>query len=150
MPRIQLALRVPDLTASVAFYTKLFATAPAKLHDDYANFAITDPPLKLVLLQGAADEPTALDHLGVEVETSTQVTAATTRLAAAGLATTEEHDTACCYALQDKTWVRAPGEEPWEIYVVKADTDGLARPTGSTCCLPGPDDSAQENGCSVG
>ncbi|MGX5185927.1 ArsI/CadI family heavy metal resistance metalloenzyme [Streptomyces avermitilis] len=132
--RVQLALRVPDLDASVAFYTKLFGTEPAKLRDGYANFAIAEPPLKLVLIEGTADEATRMDHLGVEVETTEAVHAATARLGEAGLATDVENDTTCCYALQDKVWVHGPGQEPWEVYVVKADADSLAKQQGSTCC----------------
>ncbi|WP_328733316.1 VOC family protein [Streptomyces caniferus] len=146
MSRVQLALRVPDLAASVAFYSKLFNTEPAKLRDGYANFAIAEPPLKLVLLEGNADEDTRMDHLGVEVETTDEVHAATARLAAAGLTTGEENDTTCCYALQDKVWVHGPGQEPWEVYVVKADADSLAKQESSTCCAtPATDDvSADE------
>jgi catechol 2,3-dioxygenase-like lactoylglutathione lyase family enzyme len=135
MSRVQLALRVPDLAASIAFYTKLFGTEPAKLRDGYANFAIAEPPLKLVLIEGRAGENTRMDHLGVEVETTDAVHAATTRLGEAGLATTEENDTTCCYALQDKVWVHGPGQEPWEVYVVKSDADTLAKQQGSTCCV---------------
>ncbi|MFF0063078.1 ArsI/CadI family heavy metal resistance metalloenzyme [Streptomyces sp. NPDC005279] len=127
MSRIQLALRVPDVAASIAFYTKLFGTEPAKLRDGYANFAITEPPLKLVLIEGTAGEDTRMDHLGVEVETTDAVHVATARLSEAGLATDEENDTTCCYALQDKVWVHGPGQEPWEVYVVKADADSLAK-----------------------
>ncbi|WP_171110476.1 MULTISPECIES: ArsI/CadI family heavy metal resistance metalloenzyme [unclassified Streptomyces] len=134
MSRVQLALRVPDLDASVAFYSKLFGTEPAKLRDGYANFAIAEPPLKLVLIEGTADEATRMDHLGVEVDTTEAVHAATTRLSESGLATTEENDTTCCYAVQDKVWVHGPGREPWEVYVVKADADHLARQQGSSCC----------------
>ncbi|MFF5495678.1 ArsI/CadI family heavy metal resistance metalloenzyme [Streptomyces aquilus] len=134
MSRVQLALRVPDLDASIAFYSKLFGTEPAKLRDGYANFAIAEPPLKLVLIEGATEETTRLDHLGVEVESTEAVHVATSRLSEAGLATTEENDTTCCYALQDKVWVHGPGQEPWEVYVVKADADTLAKQSGSTCC----------------
>ncbi|MFC8671502.1 ArsI/CadI family heavy metal resistance metalloenzyme [Streptomyces griseorubiginosus] len=134
MSRVQLALRVSDLNASIAFYSKLFGTEPAKLRDGYANFAIAEPPLKLVLIEGADEEATRLDHLGVEVETTENVHAATARLSEVGLATTEENDTTCCYALQDKVWVHGPGQEPWEVYVVKADADSLAKQQGSTCC----------------
>ncbi|MFD5492606.1 ArsI/CadI family heavy metal resistance metalloenzyme [Streptomyces sp. NPDC127091] len=133
MSRVQLALRVPDLDASVAFYSKLFGTEPAKLRDGYANFAIAEPPLKLVLIEGAAGEATRMDHLGVEVE-STEDVHATTRLSKAGLATDVENDTTCCYALPDKVWVHGPGQEPWEVYVVKADADTLAKQQNSTCC----------------
>ena len=134
MSRVQLALRVPNLDASVAFYSKLFGTEPAKLRDGYANFAIAEPPLKLVLIEGTADEATRMDHLGVEVETTEAVHAATTRLSEAGMTTDVENDTTCCYALQDKVWVHSPGQEPWEVYVVKADADSLAKQQGSTCC----------------
>jgi catechol 2,3-dioxygenase-like lactoylglutathione lyase family enzyme len=127
MSRVQLALRVPDLDASVAFYSKLFGAEPAKLRDGYANFAIAEPPLKLVLIEGTTEETTRLDHLGVEVESTRSVHAATTRLREAGLTTVEENDTTCCYALQDKVWVHGPGQEPWEVYVVKADADTLTR-----------------------
>ncbi|MEV8353486.1 ArsI/CadI family heavy metal resistance metalloenzyme [Streptomyces niveus] len=127
MSRVQLALRVSDLEASITFYSKLFGTEPAKRREGYANFALTEPPLKLVLIEGEAGQETRLDHLGVEVETAEQVTAATTRLKDAGLATFEENDTSCCYALQDKVWVHGPGREPWEVYVVKADAATLRR-----------------------
>ncbi|MET7366231.1 ArsI/CadI family heavy metal resistance metalloenzyme [Streptomyces sp. NPDC005566] len=134
MSRIQLALRVPDLHASIAFYSKLFATEPAKLREGYANFAIADPPLKLVLVQGTADTETRLDHLGVEVDTAEAVRSATSRLQDEGLATDIETDTTCCYALQDKVWVHGPGQEPWEVYVVKADAGSMAKRKNSTCC----------------
>ena len=139
MSRVQLALRVADLEASVAFYSKLFGAEPAKRRPGYANFAITQPPLKLVLIEGTDGEPTRMDHLGVEVETAGEVTAATARLAAAGLATATEEDTACCYAVQDKVWVTGPGDEPWEVYVVKADADVLDKAAGSACCAPAAD-----------
>ncbi|GAA3496011.1 ArsI/CadI family heavy metal resistance metalloenzyme [Streptomyces prasinosporus] len=134
MSRVQLALRVPDLDASVAFYSRLFGIGPAKLRDGYANFAVAEPPLKLVLIEGAADGATRLDHLGVEVASTEAVRAATARLGEAGLATTEENDTTCCYALQDKVWVHGPGREPWEVYVVKADADALTERQDSACC----------------
>ncbi|MEU8807301.1 ArsI/CadI family heavy metal resistance metalloenzyme [Streptomyces violaceoruber] len=134
MSRIQLALRVPDVQAAVAFYSKLFDTEPAKLRDGYANFAVTEPPLKLVLIEGEGGADTRLDHLGVEVASTEDVAAATARLNQAGLSTREENDTTCCYALQDKVWVHGPGQEAWEVYVVKADADTLAKQPSSTCC----------------
>jgi catechol 2,3-dioxygenase-like lactoylglutathione lyase family enzyme len=136
MSRVQLALRVTHLQASIDFYARLFGTGPAKVRPGYANFAINEPPLKLVLIEGQADEPTRLDHLGVEVESTEQVTAATGRLKEAGLATVEENDTECCYALQDKVWVHGPGSEPWEVYVVKGDAAVLEPPADSACCGP--------------
>lgn len=136
MSRVQLALRVADLEGSVAFYSRLFGTEPAKRRPGYANFAITEPPLKLVLIEGETGEDTRLDHLGVEVSTTEEVAAATARLKDAGLATFEENDTWCCYALQDKTWATGPGREPWEVYVVKADTDtpGESAAVPDVCC----------------
>jgi catechol 2,3-dioxygenase-like lactoylglutathione lyase family enzyme len=114
MSRVQLVLRVADLEGSVAFYSKLFGAEPAKRRPGYANFAI-------------------------EVRTVAEVTAATVRLAAEGLATATEENTACCYAVQDKVWVTGPGDEPWEVYVVKGDADALdqatvASPAASACC----------------
>ncbi|MFH9178115.1 ArsI/CadI family heavy metal resistance metalloenzyme [Streptomyces albogriseolus] len=148
MSRVQLALRVPDLSASLAFYTKLFGVEPAKLRDGYANFAIAEPPLKLVLIEGEPGTATRMDHLGVEVDSTEAVHAATTRLSEAGLATAEENDTACCYALQDKVWVHGPGQEPWEVYVVKADADTLTkRSAGSADAGTGAEGPADAAGC---
>src|SRR3712207_2808760 len=96
MSRVQLALRVADLEAAVDFYSRLFGASPAKRRPGYANFALLEPPLKLVLLEGSASEPTRMDHLGVEVPSPGEVTAATERLTAAGLATRVEKNTTCC------------------------------------------------------
>jgi catechol 2,3-dioxygenase-like lactoylglutathione lyase family enzyme len=138
MSRVQLALRVGDLEASIAFYTKLLGAEPAKLRPGYANFAIAEPPLKLVLLEGEPGQQTAMDHLGVEVETGDEVTQATERLSALGLFTGEQHETTCCYAVQDKVWVHGPGQEPWEVYVVKGDSQTYgADPalSAARCCV---------------
>ena len=121
MSRVQLALRVSDLDASIAFYRSLFGVEPAKLRPGYANFAVAEPPLKLVLIEGEPGQPTVMDHLGVEVDTTEQVDDATGRLSELGLFTQVENDTSCCYAVQDKVWVHGPGAEPWEVYTVKAD-----------------------------
>ncbi|MBU7597331.1 VOC family protein [Streptomyces sp. P38-E01] len=145
MSRAQLALNVADLEASVTFYSKLFGVEPTKRRPGYANFTITTPPLKLVLIEGEHGQETRLDHLGVEVETTDEVTAATTRLKDAGLATFEENDTSCCYALQDKVWVHGPGKEPWEVYVVKADADQLGKSAAigsNACCSDQPEATA--------
>jgi catechol 2,3-dioxygenase-like lactoylglutathione lyase family enzyme len=136
MSRVQLALRVSDLEGSIAFYSKLFGAEPAKRRPGYANFAIEQPPLKLVLIEGEAEQPTVMDHLGVEVFSSDEVVAATSRLTDAGLVTLTEDNTECCYALQDKVWVRGPGQEPWEVYVVKGDSDTLTKAADSACCTP--------------
>jgi catechol 2,3-dioxygenase-like lactoylglutathione lyase family enzyme len=134
MSRGQLALRVSDLEASIGFYRSLFGVEPAKRRPGYANFAIAEPPLKLVLIEGEPNQPTVLDHLGVEVLSTDDVRAAGARLSAEGLTTAEENDTTCCYALQDKVWVHGPGSEPWEVYTVKADAPDATsvRPDGGT------------------
>src|SRR3954453_21376768 len=137
MSRVQLALRVADLEGSIAFYSRLFGAEPGKRRPGYVNFAIAEPPLKLVLLEGQAGEETRMDHLGVEVVSTDEVARATDRLKDAGLATFEENDTSCCYALQDKVWVTGPGKEPWEVYVVKADTQALLKVTVESACCGG-------------
>ena len=122
MSRVQLALNVNDIEEAVSFYTRLFGTEPAKRRPGYANFAIAEPPLKLVLLENPGQGGT-LNHLGVEVEDTAAVEAEQARLAEAGLAAVDERDTTCCYARQDKFWVKgAPGGERWEIYTVLADS----------------------------
>jgi catechol 2,3-dioxygenase-like lactoylglutathione lyase family enzyme len=120
--RVQLALNVNDLAESVAFYTKLFGTEPAKVRPGYANFAISEPPLKLVLLENPG-QGGSLNHLGVEVADTGAVEAEQARLAEAGLAAIDERDITCCYARQDKFWVTgAPNGERWEIYTVLQDS----------------------------
>lgn len=145
MSRIQLALNVDDLEAAVGFYTTLLGTGPAKRKPGYANFAVSEPPLKLVLLENPGQGGT-INHLGVEVETSAQVGAEIARLSDAGFFTQEEHGTTCCHATQDKVWVTGPSNEKWEIYTVLADSDDFGTSpellrhspigvdAGSTCC----------------
>jgi catechol 2,3-dioxygenase-like lactoylglutathione lyase family enzyme len=141
MSRVQLALNVSDIDEAVAFYTKLFGTEPAKRQPGYANFAIANPPLKLVLMEdttargnGAAG---ALNHLGVEVQTPEEVTAATGRLSDTGLDTEVEEQTTCCYAVQDKVWVSDPDGAPWEVYTVLADAPAETGVAGDgSCCVP--------------
>jgi catechol 2,3-dioxygenase-like lactoylglutathione lyase family enzyme len=149
MSRVQLALNVSDLDSAVDFYSKLFATPPAKLRPGYANFAIADPPLKLVLIEGTG-EPGTLNHLGVEVESTDDVGAAQGRLAEEGLATASEDQVSCCFAVQDKVWVDAPDGEPWEIYTVLADVEmpaGQLRATepdeDARCCASAPESAAR-------
>jgi catechol 2,3-dioxygenase-like lactoylglutathione lyase family enzyme len=122
MSRVQLALNVEDLDRAVGFYTKLFGTPPAKVRPGYANFAVADPPLKLVLIEGSG-QPGTLNHLGVEVPTAADVADATRRLQDEGLATATEDGVDCCYARQDKVWADAPDGEPWEVYTVLADVE---------------------------
>lgn len=132
MSRVQLALNVPDLDAAVELYGKLFATEPAKRKPGYANFAIDDPPLKLVLFEQPGAEA-RLNHLGIEVASSDEVWAFRQRLAAGGVDAADGSGT-CCFAEQDKVWVDAPDGE-WEIYAVLGDSDvfGPAAPA-TTCC----------------
>ena len=136
--RLQLALNVDDLDTAVDFYTKMFDTPPAKVRDGYANFAIENPPLKLVLFAGSG-EAGSINHLGVEVETSVQVAAAESRLSDSGIGTTGLDDTVCCYAEKTETWVEAPDGNRWEWYVKHADADQLDHrvvntASESTCC----------------
>lgn len=159
LARVQLALNVSDLEASVAFYSAMFGTEPHKRRPGYANFAIDNPPLKLVLIEVGEDDrgrgPTgALNHVGVEVFSGDDVAAAASRFTEAGLATFDESDTTCCYALQDKVWVHDPAGVPWEVYVVKDDDPADAQPATSSlmllngeseaaCCTP----SSEEPAC---
>jgi catechol 2,3-dioxygenase-like lactoylglutathione lyase family enzyme len=122
MSRVQLALNVDNLDAAVAFYSKLFNAEPAKLKDGYANFAIADPAVKLVLLENPGKGGT-LNHLGVEAKSRDTVHAEIARLADEGMFTEEEIGTTCCFATQDKVWVTGPGGEKWEIYTVLANSE---------------------------
>ena len=136
MARVQLALNVTDLEEAITFYTALFGTPPAKVRPGYANFAIADPPLKLVLF-GGSNDGVSINHLGVEVASSADVAAAVARLDGEGLETTIEEETTCCYAVQDKVWVFGPDAERWEVYTVLADATGLkvaAGGEGAGCC----------------
>jgi hypothetical protein len=130
----------------------LFGVEPAKRRPGYANFAIAEPPLKLVLIEGAPGAPTVLDHLGVEVATTESVREATSRLSGLGLFTRVEEDTTCCYALQDKVWVHGPGKEPWEVYTVKADAPdatsihsvGVSAAAACECGTPSRNDTQED------
>ena len=122
MSRAQLALNVDDLDEAIAFYSKLFNSQPAKVKLGYANFAVADPPLKLVLLENPGKGGT-INHLGVEVESSDAVHAEISRLTDEGMFTEEEVGTTCCFATQDKMWVSGPAGEKWEVYTVLADSD---------------------------
>ncbi|WP_327146560.1 ArsI/CadI family heavy metal resistance metalloenzyme [Nocardia sp. NBC_01327] len=143
MSRVQLALNVDDLDRAVAFYSTLFNTAPAKRKPGYANFAIAEPPLKLVLLENAGEGGT-INHLGVEVDAAEQVHSEIARLSAAGVFAEEQMATTCCFATQDKVWVTAPDAERWEVYTVLTDSEtfgvtpeiALAAAAGeqSPCC----------------
>ena len=141
MSRVQLALNVDNLAEGVAFYSKLFNTQPAKLKEGYANFAIAEPPLKLVLIENPGHGG-SINHLGVEVDSSEKVHAEIGRLAGEGMFTEEEIGTTCCFATQDKVWVTGPGGEKWEVYTVLADSDTFgttpellaADPTGGCSC----------------
>lgn len=141
MSRAQLALNVDDLDEAINFYSKLFSTAPAKVKPGYANFAIVDPPLKLVLIENPGNGGT-LNHLGVEVDSSDRVHSEIARLTDEGLFTEEEIGTTCCFAAQDKVWVTGPAGEKWEVYTVLADSESFGTnssaldgaDTGGACC----------------
>ncbi len=139
MSRIQLALNVDDLDEAIAFYAKLFDTQPAKVKPGYANFAVADPPLKLVLIENRGAGGT-INHLGVEVASSEAVHAEIARLTDEGLFTSEEIGTTCCFATQDKVWATGPGGENWEVYTVLADSDEFGTGPGhleaetGACC----------------
>jgi catechol 2,3-dioxygenase-like lactoylglutathione lyase family enzyme len=141
MSRVQLALNVSDLDAAIEFYSKLFAAEPAKVRPGYANFAIAEPPLKLVLIEDASARGTgvagALNHLGVEVASPDEVVQATTRLSGEGLSATVEEQTTCCYAVQDKVWVNDPDGAPWEVYAVLADAPAESGVAGDGGCCGG-------------
>src|SRR6202044_3165205 len=150
MPRGQLALNVDDLNEAIAFYSKLFNTEPDKVKPGYANFAVAEPPLKLVLIENPGHGGT-LNHLGVEVESSDAVHTEIARLTNEGLFTDEELGTTCCFATQDKVWVTGPAGEKWEVYTVVADSEsfGADSPvlantdgTGSACCTGTTSDDA--------
>ena len=142
MSRVQLAINVTDIDKAVDFYSKLFATEPAKRKPGYANFAIADPPLKLVLFEGP--EGGTLNHLGVETETAEEVLAAESRLSGTGLETSGVDDTVCCYATKTETWVTDPDGAKWEWYVKTGDADQLhgellhgdGQPAEGACCAP--------------
>jgi catechol 2,3-dioxygenase-like lactoylglutathione lyase family enzyme len=149
MSRVQLALNVSNLEDAVAFYTKLFKTEPAKLRPGYANFAVEEPPLKLVLIEGGG-VPGTINHLGVEVAGTQDVADAQRRLSDDGLVTATEDEVECCFALQDKVWVDGPDAEAWEIYTVLADVEMPAgqlrtvEPGGDAmCCSSAPESSAR-------
>jgi catechol 2,3-dioxygenase-like lactoylglutathione lyase family enzyme len=136
MSRVQLALNVDDIDEAVAFYSKLFGAEPAKRREGYANFAVANPPLKLVLLANPGQGGT-LNHLGVEVESTDAVDAEQIRLAEVGLASVDERGTTCCYAKQDKFWVEAgPDGARWEIYTVLEDSATFFTDNGDgpDCC----------------
>ena len=133
MSRVQLALNVSNLQEAIDFYGKLFGAEPAKVREGYANFAIDNPPLKLVLIEGDG-QPGTLNHLGVEVESTEQVTAAIARFSNMGMQTSVEESTTCCFAVQDKVWVQGPDAEPWEVYTVLADANVMRVVESSNCC----------------
>lgn len=145
MSRVQLALNVTDVDEAVAFYSKLFGVEPAKRKPGYANFAIADPPLKLVLIEGPGGG--SLNHLGVETESADEVVAAEARLSDEGVPTTGVDDTVCCYASKTETWVTDPDGAKWEWYVKTGDTEQMTNQVltageSATCCSPAADEAA--------
>ena len=147
MSRVQFALNVDDLETSIAFYRTLFGTEPAKVRPGYANFAVAEPPLKLVLIENPG-QGGSLNHLGVEVADVDLVDAEQTRLAEAGLASVDERGTTCCYAKQDKFWVEgSPDGERWEVYTVLEDSQTFFAEDGPQCCTDPSATAVAENAC---
>jgi catechol 2,3-dioxygenase-like lactoylglutathione lyase family enzyme len=147
MSRLQLALNVSNLEESVKFYSTFFKTEPAKLRPGYANFAIAEPPLKLVLFENPSN-PGTINHLGVEVFSTEEVVDATRYLAGQGLETDVEDGTVCCHALQDKVWVDGPDNSRWEVYTVLADASESSSISGDqTCCASEPLSSSEVAPC---
>lgn len=145
MSRVQLALNVDDLDTAVEFYSKLFGVGPAKRKPGYANFAVADPALKLVLLENPG-QGGSINHLGVEVDSSEKVHAEIARLSGEGLFTEEEINTTCCFATQDKVWVAGPNAEKWEVYTVLADSETF----GTSPNLLSDNDSGENSVCCGG
>ena len=137
MSRVQIALNVSNIDEAVAFYSKMLGEKPAKQRPGYANFAIAQPPLKLVLIENDKTAGT-LNHLGIEVETSAEVAIAGDRFKQLGLATKTEEQVNCCYAVQDKVWVTDPDSSSWEIYTVLGDSESFCREASTqetvNCC----------------
>jgi catechol 2,3-dioxygenase-like lactoylglutathione lyase family enzyme len=136
MSRIQLALNVSNLEEAVDFYSRFFKSEPAKIRPGYANFAIDEPPLKLVLIEGGG-EPGAINHLGVEVFSQEEVRDSISYLSDNGFATDVEQETTCCYAVQDKVWVEGPDRSRWEVYTVLSDAGESSLSGDGTCCTTG-------------
>ncbi len=143
MSRAQLALNVDDLDEAITFYSKLFNTTPAKVKTGYANFAVAEPPLKLVLIENPGHGGT-LNHLGIEVESSDIVHQEIARLTDEGMFTDAEIGTTCCFATQDKVWVTGPAGERWEVYTVLADTETFG-PDEDTCLCRGDGETVSTN-----
>ena len=146
MSRLQLAINVTDLEKAIEFYSRMFGATPAKVKPGYANFAIADPPLKLVLFEGP--EGATLNHLGVEVDTVEEVLSAEQRLSTAGLETTGVADTACCFAKKTETWISDPDGARWEWYVKSGDAEQLQGTTLRSHPRTGGNDRASETCCS--
>jgi catechol 2,3-dioxygenase-like lactoylglutathione lyase family enzyme len=145
--RIQLALNVSDLDEAIEFYSKFFKTEPAKVREGYANFAIDEPPLKLVLIENEGD-PGSINHLGVEVFSTDDVIDASMYLSSVGLVTRVEESTTCCFAVQDKVWVDGVDGSPWEVYTVLKDSTATNLLTGDgTCCVSSSDSNVLRACC---
>ena len=154
MSRVQLAINVSDLASSIAFYSNLLSVEPAKVREGYANFAVENPPLKLVLIEETSARGSgiagALNHLGVEVETADQVAMSAARLSEQGMTTDLRENTVCCHALQDKVWVDDPDGLSWEIYTVLADVEessAMETPIGDRGAGPRPSGSSAASHC---
>lgn len=136
--KAHLAINVSDVEASIGFYKKMFGIDPSKVRTGYAKFDVANPPLNFTLNQVPFTGQGALSHLGIQVATTDDVNAMKANWEAAGLTAREEMQTTCCYALQDKAWVRDPDGNEWEVFTVLEDNLGeeARKPAGSECCTP--------------
>ena len=136
--KAHLAINVRNIEESIAFYRKLFGIEPSKVRTGYAKFDVQNPPLNFSLNEGPVQQAGALSHMGIQVESTADVLAIRQTWADAGLFTRDEMQTDCCYATQDKTWVRDPDGNEWEAFVVLKDNlpEKSETQTGA-CCAPG-------------
>jgi catechol 2,3-dioxygenase-like lactoylglutathione lyase family enzyme len=134
--KAHLALNVHDVARSIEFYKKLLGIEPSKVRTGYAKFDVQNPPLNFTLNENRFGERGALSHLGIQVASTDDVLAMREKWIAAGLLTRDEMQTSCCYALQDKTWVKDPDGNEWEVFVVLEDN--LAETTPCECGVQSP------------
>ena len=134
--KAHLAIHVTDVGASVDFYKKLFGIEPCKVRTGYAKFDVLNPPLNFALNEAPAAGQGALSHLGIQVESTADVLAVRQSWQERGLLSRDEMQTECCYAMQDKAWVRDPDGNEWEVFVVLEDNLPEKAVAEKSCCGP--------------
>jgi len=134
--KAHVAIHVKNVPASIEFYRKLFAIEPSKVRNGYAKFDVANPPLNFTLNEGAHEEHGMLSHLGIQVGSTAGVLAVRQRWSEQGLSTRDEMKTDCCYALQDKAWVRDPDGNEWEVFAVLEDNLPEKPVAERSCCAP--------------